>query len=719
MGREDRSVSRSRSRSRSPRRKEKKKDKKKSKSKRKDKKHKEEKKDKPNRAPAADGGQDSMSVVETNRIRISLGLEPLAAPDGAAKAQKREDDKARQEDARKAKENDEIRKDLVKRRRDRQLKAKTEGETLGEQYSDVTGGSAADWVKRSRKIGKTKAAAGLRAALLAEQEAAASTEGEYDSAALKGLKVRHGAEAFESGSTVIMTLKDQNILVGENTEISENLEEDTLENVNMVDQERTDKNLEIKSQKVIYDATGEEADTLLPQYNDEKEKEGMRLEGDEDARLETIRSKLKKAAAKPMVSKKDQFKQGKTEYDLAFSTGVGSDYLPTQPAKFKKRRKKVKKTGDGRKKKEKFTLPEPSAEERAKDHSSRSASRKDALESERNVAGKMARDQNYLKALQKAEKDSARMMDAASQKEVEEAFEDEEDAALQSSLDRARRLKKDKKGKSKMKKEDEDYQDPIKKLAEKLKKMKEEKEDEDEDEAMETPEDKDKALGATVFTATTEFCRGLQDTVDKEKDKQDVQQKFGFEAVKADDKEKDDKKKRDFDPETEQMNEDEDEDDSDEEKEEYTNEPLVNAGASSALELMRVRGLLKQKIQQVGRANDGQLELEDAGSNISIVHLDEHGRPMKPKEAFRKLSHKFHGRGPSAQKQEKNLKKLREEVRRKQNLSKNKSLTMNKLKNHQNQFKEAHVVLEGEGAHKDGPSNKKKKKGMAGKRKRN
>lgn len=656
-----------------------------------------------------------MSIDETNRIRISLGLEPLAAPDSAVKAQKKEDSKAKQEEARKAKEDDEIRKDIQRRRRERSLKSKTEGATLGEQLADTTGGSAADWVKRSRKLGKTKAAAGLRAALLAEQEEAAAAEAgsEYDSKDLKGLKVRHGLDEFEKGKTVIMTLKDTHILSGENTEIHENDEADMLENVNMVDTETLNKNLEIKSQKKIYDATGEEADTLLPQYNDEAEKQGLTLEGDEDARLASIRSKLKKAAAEPVVDKRDQFKQGKTEYNLEFHTGVGSDYLPKQPATFKKRRKKVKKTGDGRKKKEKFVLPEPSAEERSKDHASRGASRKDQLDAERNNAAKVTRDQSYLKALQKAELDSKRMLD-----ELEDVFEDEEDAALQSSLDRARRLKKDKKGKKGLKKEDEDYKDPIKLLAERLLKIKEEKQDEvEEDEAME-PVEKKEGDDATVFTATTEFCRGLQDTVDREKDKQDEQQKFGFQAVEMDKGEKDkkDKKKmkeRDFDPETEERNEDDesDEDDDSEDEEFYNNEPLANSGASSALELMRIRGLLKQKIAQVGRANDGQLELEDAGSNISIVHLDEHGRPMKPKEAFRKLSHKFHGRGPSAQKQEKNLKKLREEVRRKQNLSRNKSLTMNKLKKHQNQFKTAHVVLEGEGATQAAPRGKKKAKG--------
>lgn len=682
-----RSYSRSRSRSRSPRRKEKSKSKKKSK--RKDK-HREDRSRGSSSVQASDAAQESMSIEETNRIRVSLGLEPLVTPNSQSSAQKKQDAKVKQEEARKAKEDDEIRKDLARRKRERALKNKTGDGSLGEELMDLTGGSAADWVMRSRKIGKKKAAAGMRAALLAEQEAAASAE--YDSADVKGLKVRHTMDDFAAGTTTILTLKDTPILA-DNGEIEMNREEDTLENVNMVDADTLEKNKKIKGQKKIYDATADEdVDSLLPQYNEDKEKEGMRL-GDEDEdddakRLAGIRAKLRKADAPvPKVSTK-------TEYSLDYTVGVGTDYLPAEPAKFKKRRKKKKK--DGKKKKEKFSLPEPSAEERAKDHGSRGASRKVQLDAEKAAQSQKQRDEGYLRALQKAEEDSRKIVE-----EFEQAFDDEEDAELQSSLDRARRLAADKKEKKKKVKEDEDYADPIKRLAERLQQMKEEQNEGDddlEDEGMTV-----KAEGNNqVFTATTEFCRGLQDTVDEEKNKT-AEDKYGFKPVEEEKEKTKKEKHRDFDPETEMQDEDEDnsDDESDKEEEDDTfinNESLANSGAASALSLMRSRGLLKQKVQQIGRANDGLLELEDAGSNISIVHLDEHGRPMKPKEAFRKLSHKFHGRGPSAQKLEKNLKKIREEARRKQNLSRNKSLTMNKLKKHQNQFREAYVVLEGEGA---------------------
>lgn len=41
--------------------------------------------------------------------------------------------------------------------------------------------------------------------------------------------------------------------------------------------------------------------------------------------------------------------------------------------------------------------------------------------------------------------------------------------------------------------------------------------------------------------------------------------------------------------------------------------------------------------------------------------MDDDGRPLCPKEAFRYLSHKFHGKGPGKNKQEKRIKKAVQE----------------------------------------------------------
>lgn len=43
--------------------------------------------------------------------------------------------------------------------------------------------------------------------------------------------------------------------------------------------------------------------------------------------------------------------------------------------------------------------------------------------------------------------------------------------------------------------------------------------------------------------------------------------------------------------------------------------------------------------------------------NIKLEYVDDDGHPLCPKEAFRYLSHKFHGKGPGKNKQEKRIKK--------------------------------------------------------------
>lgn len=43
--------------------------------------------------------------------------------------------------------------------------------------------------------------------------------------------------------------------------------------------------------------------------------------------------------------------------------------------------------------------------------------------------------------------------------------------------------------------------------------------------------------------------------------------------------------------------------------------------------------------------------------NVKLEYIDDNGRLLNHKEAFRYLSHKFHGKGPGKNKIEKRLKK--------------------------------------------------------------
>lgn len=54
-------------------------------------------------------------------------------------------------------------------------------------------------------------------------------------------------------------------------------------------------------------------------------------------------------------------------------------------------------------------------------------------------------------------------------------------------------------------------------------------------------------------------------------------------------------------------------------------------------------------------------EKEGFRPNVKLDYVDDDGRPLPPKEAFRYLSHKFHGKGPGKNKQEKRIKQNQQE----------------------------------------------------------
>ena len=50
--------------------------------------------------------------------------------------------------------------------------------------------------------------------------------------------------------------------------------------------------------------------------------------------------------------------------------------------------------------------------------------------------------------------------------------------------------------------------------------------------------------------------------------------------------------------------------------------------------------------------------------DVQLKYVDEFGRSMNQKEAFKHLSHQFHGKGSGKQKTEKHLKKIEDDKKR-------------------------------------------------------
>lgn len=180
--------------------------------------------------------KEELSLEETNKLRISLGLKPLVADDapatssrgtlssapdapskldGDALAAKNFQDK--QDRERRQWEDAEVKERLAKAQAKRDVARRLKGPTLADLDVDSTasasaaGSSSKDtlaWIKESKKRAKEHAA--RRAKELEEQEA--RQQAEYRETDLVGLRVGHNADEFEEGEERILTLRDAGVL---------------------------------------------------------------------------------------------------------------------------------------------------------------------------------------------------------------------------------------------------------------------------------------------------------------------------------------------------------------------------------------------------------------------------------------------------------------------------------------------------------------------------
>ncbi|KAF8507921.1 SART-1 family-domain-containing protein [Gautieria morchelliformis] len=183
---------------------------------------------------------ESISLEETNKIRVSLGLKPLTDDSAPAdtKDQTAEDNfaKRRERDAQE-RERRRIQTGIAKIKNKRELNASLQGSTLGES-DDVD--DTIKWIRRNKK--KAKELARKRQEDLENLDKTYQGD-DYTEKDLAGLKVSHDFEALNEGEDRILTLKDSRILDNE---------EDELQNVELAEDERTKKNNELKIKKRDY-----------------------------------------------------------------------------------------------------------------------------------------------------------------------------------------------------------------------------------------------------------------------------------------------------------------------------------------------------------------------------------------------------------------------------------------------------------------------------------
>ncbi|KXG47985.1 SART-1 protein [Penicillium griseofulvum] len=292
-----------------------------------------------------------LSIEQNNKIRVTLGLKPLPVP-GAGPEFREDDSESGEEedpastietrpaesydnwkkvqDAAEAKRKRDEKNAAIKRARDiAQRNLQLQGTTLGEVNGEELDTKAflAQTNKNRKKIEKDRAR--RLAEELEERERLAAAE--YTAADLAGIKVGHSAGAFEGGEDHILTLKD--------AAVDDDEEDDELENLDLVEKERTEEKLELKKKKPVYDPTAENQG-ILSQYDEE-------IEGKKRKRftLDAQGSTEEREAKRQEVS--NQLR--KNIISLDFEPEVpASDYMDISEVKIKKpKKKKAKATKRG------------------------------------------------------------------------------------------------------------------------------------------------------------------------------------------------------------------------------------------------------------------------------------------------------------------------------------------------------------------------------------
>ncbi|KAK9486949.1 SART-1 protein [Lipomyces starkeyi] len=598
--------------------------------------------------------ESSLSLEETNKLRISLGLRPIPVPGdegmGASSTSAPAPDsdqlalanwRAKYETEKKSAELEATRKRIQKAKERIERLKYFDGRSLGEQDEDSVD-DVRKWVKRSKKKVKIS---------IPEDDDEQEEMRQYTAEDLKGLKVGHSLEDIVDGEDVILTLKDRNVL---------DEADDELVSLALEEHAKATQNIENRKRKSRYtgfedeDALGEKKG-ILSRYDedDESNKKFFSLDSEVISVGDVVSEKQKKL---------DAMNPGKVKVSLEVDLppiGIiqdSSDYMPAERIKIKKP-KKSKNSKNSRKR---------AAEEEA---------------------------------------ENGRNQDAEMVDYQPDVIEDD-DEDLQALLSKQRR--------SLQKKRKAQFLTP-EMLAQAIR--------DQSTEGTPAPETDESGL---VIDDMTEFVGNVGNSIAAEEEEERERKerlansratapvKFESEGVAMTD-----------DHEEEQIKpENENEGDEEVGTTGLEGEPVLSSiGLGATLSMLRSRGLLKtpdeqdlerQRIQrenmkwrvsmaqhkarselelraqreadrksgkydkltqkereeaaqrenqmrQLGEAREAQKRFKDYKPEIKIEYKDEFGRVMGQKEAFKHLSHQFHGKGSGKGKTEKRLKKIENE----------------------------------------------------------
>ncbi|XP_029288718.1 U4/U6.U5 tri-snRNP-associated protein 1 [Cottoperca gobio] len=676
--------------------------------------------------PQSASGDASLSIEETNKLRAKLGLKPLEVNENKKELGTKEDPMVAETiNPVLIKKQKDMREKLaaMKEKRIQNLKLGKVKTIAEEDWLDDT----TAWVERSRTMAKEKELAEKRAKLLqemdeefgvsslVEEEFAQGKKNAYTAQDLKGLKVQHKVDSFNEGQTVILTLEDKGVLEEE---------EDVLVNVGMVDKEKAEKNVELKKKKPEYKPYEEEESvddmvtlkprTVLSKYDEEIEgekKKSFRLntggfaDGEREREIQAMRDALRNQAQ---------------SLDMP-ALSIASEYYTSQEmVGFKKTKRRVRKIRKKEKQADEILIDDT----RNTDFGSRARGRgRKRLDEGGEEVKEEGEAQQHIRLPHNIPLMSDDVRTAEMDISDDEDFtppepsvieEDEAEQELQKQLEKQRKLR-----------QRQLLKDSGEKVAEKIKEL--DKVDTDND-----PERKNNI----VFNDISEFCRTLGDipTYGLSGNREDQEDIMDFEEKEEKDDAGDSDSDMDENVGWSTVNLDEEQKQPDFSTASATildEEPIVSSGLAAALLLCKNKGLLDTEMQKISRVrapkgalpNDNyciedKMGFDDKYSRreeyrgftqdfkdkeayrpeVKIEYVDESGRRLTPKEAFRQLSHRFHGKGSGKMKTERRMKKLEEEALLKKMSSSDTPLgTVALLQEKQKSQKTPYLVLSGSG----------------------
>ncbi|KAI1381522.1 SART-1 protein [Hypoxylon crocopeplum] len=621
---------------------------------------------------------DAAAIEETNRLRVSLGLKPLPVP-GASGPQFKEkeltpdEEPANNIETREAAAYDNYKKhqdaQVTKKRREEKAAAIKKARDAAKRFENLQGKGLGDadesgdvdaksWLISQKKRQKQIEKARKLEKELAAAEAAAAAAVQYTSKDLAGVKVGHEIDAFEGGEEQILTLKDSNILGADDDE------GDELENLDLKEQEKLSKKLELKKKKPVYDPlavdeTGERS--LLAQYDEEI--------GGQKAKRFTLDGFGNTIQPDYLDSQSQGHLRQKINLDILKEDQPASDYLDISEVKIKKPKKKKSKSTRQRPVDEDDIFPLPPA---GQDESMDIDSGAGFVSRKRKTDDTAFVDDEDLQATLAAQRRNAlkkrkrtRPEDIARQLR-EEGQTPEVDGEANGAQEGGLVLDEISEFVSSLKKEDIEDRKPRKPKSPRQAPVTAMEDESDEDEHMKDGYDleHDRAKRETSTPAETAVIgvdeektigSGIGATLQLLKERQlltdsgaaDLNEKQRQHQIFVAEKKR---KLADIEQEARSQRE--------------------RDRNSGRLDRMSVREREEWQRQQ-NNIRDQQtsrqmVDLFNKGyqPNIELKYHDEYGRSLDQKEAFKHLSHQFHGKGSGKGKTDKRLKKIEDEKRR-------------------------------------------------------